>query len=121
MALTPEEKKIKEFLIRCAITEKIVTYQKLSIFTNLGLDMSLSKDRNTLGELLCSISRQEYKEGRPILSALVVTANDKNQGDGFFKLCEELGYGEWQKLKQNENFAKERIIECYTFYSQFKK
>ena len=49
MVLTPEEKIIKEFLIKCAITKKIVTYQNLSTVANLGLDMSLSKDRNTIG------------------------------------------------------------------------
>lgn len=43
MVLTPEEKIIKEFLIKCAITKKIVTYQNLSTVANLGLDMSLSK------------------------------------------------------------------------------
>ena len=121
MVLTPEEKIIKEFLIKCAITKKIVTYQNLSTVANLGLDMSLSKDRNTIGELLCNISRQEHKDGRPILSALVSTANKKSQGDGFYKLCEELGYGEWQQLKQNEKFSKGRIDECYEFYSKLKK
>ncbi len=120
MALTPEEKIIKEFLIKCAMTKKIVTYQNLSTVTNLGLDMSLSKDRNTIGELLCSISRQEHKEGRPILSALVITANDKNQGDGFYKLCEELEYGNWQELKQDDDFSKKLMNECYEFYSKLK-
>lgn len=121
MALTPEEKTTKDFLIKCAISQKIVTYQNLSTVINLGLDMSLSKDRNTIGELLCNISRQEHKDGRPILSALVITANEKSQGDGFYKLCEELGYGEWQQLKRNEKFSKERIDECYEFYSKLKK
>lgn len=121
MALTPEEKIIKEFLIKCAITKKIVTYQNLSTVAKLGLDMSLSKDRNTLGELLCNISRQEHKEGRPILSALVITANEKNQGDGFYKLCEELEYGNWEKLKRDEDFSKKLINECYQFYFKSKE
>lgn len=121
--LTPQEKTIKNFLIKCAISKKFITYQNLSRILKLGLDMNIPKDRTTIGELLCNVSRVELQEQQnaPILSALVLTINEKSQGDGFYKLCEELGYGEWQQLKRNEKFSKERIDECYEFYSKLKK
>lgn len=123
MELTPKEKIIKDFLIKCAKNEKTITYQNLCIVAKLGLDMNNPNDRTAIGKLLCNVAKSELQEqsNKPILSVVVITANDKKQGEGFYKLCEELGYGKWQELMQDEDFAKERMNECYTFYSQLKK
>lgn len=40
MELTPKEKIIKDFLIKCAKNGRTITYQNLCIVAKLGLDMN---------------------------------------------------------------------------------
>ena len=42
------------------------------------------------------------------------------QGDGFFKLAEELGYGEWQKLKKDKLFEFDMMKKTHNFWSKHK-
>lgn len=58
----------------------------------------------------------EHEEGRPLLSSLVQTKN-KGQGDEFYKLCEELGMGNWRDLKNDPEFLTEQRNLCYEFWS----
>lgn len=78
----------------------------------LGLDMQQIQDRNEIGLILGDISRFEHKNKRPLLSALVLRASDDYEGDGFYKLAEELGYGDWKKLKREGIFEILQIKEC---------
>jgi len=41
--------------------------------------------------MLDEINRYEHREGRPLLSAVVVVQEDNKPGEGFFKLARELG------------------------------
>lgn len=97
---------------------RTVTYQQLSDKCALGLNMRENpSDRNELGGILGNISAYEHENGRPLLSSLVVRANDNYEGDGFYKLAEELGFGNWKKLKKEGTFEVEQMNECITFWS----
>lgn len=122
-------KKVRNYLIELARhrTNPTVNYQKLSDDCGLGLTMSDGQHiRNEIGRILGEISEYEHNNDRPLLSALVIRLNDGEEGDGFFKLAENLGYGKWKKLKA-DLFEHEQITECVTkwndenFYKNHKK
>jgi hypothetical protein len=49
----------------------------------------------------------------------VITVNGE-QGDGFFKLAEELGYGDWQKLKKERKFEYDMMDKTHGFWAKSK-
>lgn len=56
------------------------------------------------------------KKKRPLLSALIIhKGKDKEQGDGFYKLCQDIYNKNWEDLKANKNFEIEKITECLRF------
>lgn len=94
-----------------------VNYQKLSDDCNLGLMMTDGQHiRNKIGKILGEISEYEHIHDRPLLSALVIRITDGEEGDGFYKLAEKLGFGDWKTLKNNL-FEYEQINECITKWS----
>lgn len=115
--------KVRNYLIELARQKvnQTVGYQKLSNDCNLGLNMQDSpQDRIKMGTILGDISRFEFDNGkRPLLSALVVRVGDKTEGDGFYKLAEELGYGKWNDLKKEGMFETIQIKECIRFWSDY--
>jgi hypothetical protein len=38
------------------------------------------------------------------------------EGEGFFKLCEELGFGNCEELQQKKSFAKNHIADCHVYW-----
>ena len=56
-----------------------------------GLDMGLDCDRAKIGEILGEISTAEHKQGRPLLSVVVIHRDNNIPGPGFFKLAKQLG------------------------------
>lgn len=114
--LNREEKKVREELINYSSRKSTITYQKLSNLTGLELDMQDPSHRNRIAEILGNISAFEFSNERPLLSSVVLNTNNY-EGDGYFKLCEELGFGNWESLKRDKKFAKTRINECYEFWS----
>jgi len=56
-----------------------------------NLDMESQADRNEIGRILGAISEREHKEGRPLLSAVVVLSGIRYPGKGFPALAQELG------------------------------
>lgn len=62
--------------------------------------MNILAHRGKIGHIIDNISSYEHDLGHPLLSSVMVSRN-MEQGDGFFKLAEELGYGEWKKLKRD--------------------
>ena len=86
--------KVREHLIELARKERTITYQELSDQCKLNLVMRDSENaRAEIGRILGKISTFEHENGRPLISSLVITKGDNYQGDGFYKLAEELGYG----------------------------
>ncbi len=84
---------IYEELVRVARDERTTYYG--TIAPMVGLDLDSSEDRESLFRILDGISRGEHREGRPLLSAVVVR-NDAGglPGAGFFRLARELGLHE---------------------------
>jgi hypothetical protein len=116
---------VRKYLIEVARkrTNQTVHYQELCNECNLELEMSSPYDRGEIGKILGAISFYEDGYGRPLLSALVVRKGDNYEGDGFFKLAEELGYGSWKILKDS-HFDIEKMNECIEFWKNednFKK
>lgn len=113
--------KVRQYLIELARKKvnQTVTYQQLSDDCDLRLNMRESPfDRKVLGGILGDISIYEHEnDERPLLSALVVRAGDNYEGDGFYKLAEELGFGKWQNLKNDGIFEAVQIRECIKFWS----
>lgn len=111
---------VRTYLIESARkrVNQTVTYQKLSDDCQLGFNMHQNPfDRKHIGKILEEISKFEYENKRPLLSALVVRAGDNYEGDGFYKLGEELGFGKWQKLKKEGIFEVEHIRESIDYWS----
>lgn len=55
---------------------------------------------------------------------MVISKGDSSQGDGFYKLCEELGFGNWKKLKSDIAFEYGQMNACFDFWkdeSNYKK
>lgn len=98
--LTQEQERIRQILISRASKDKYIVYTDLVREAKLDLDMTNPYHRKLLGELLGAISVYEHSNGRPMLSSVVVSKETAMPSDGFYKLAEELGHGEWRKLKQ---------------------
>lgn len=78
--------------------------------------MSIPADRGKIGEILGHISRYEHENGRPLISSVVVSRS-MEQGDGFFKLAEELGL-EIGKIKNGKMFEYDMINKAHNFWSK---
>ncbi len=108
---------VREYLVELAANKKTITYQILSDNCHLGLDMSASAfDRAEIGRILGKISTYEHENGRPLISAIVITKGSGYEGDGFYKLAQELGFGPWKSLRDNA-FDVMQINECFSFWS----
>lgn len=112
--------RIRNKLIQlCRTDESPISYRRLINTCELGLNMDIRHEKQLLGEMLDEISTEEHNEGRPLLSAMVMDKK-RGQGDRFFKLCEELGMGEWKELKKDEEFRQKKIEECKAFWQDDK-
>lgn len=115
--------KVRSYLIELARNklDPTVTYQKLSDVCKLNLNMRENPDdRVIIGTLLGEISEHEHINERPLLSSLVIRLSDGEEGEGFYKLAEKLGYGSVKKLKNNL-FEHEQIKLCVDFWNNDKK
>ncbi|MFD1185799.1 hypothetical protein [Pontibacter rugosus] len=95
----------------------LMSFQNLIYEAELGLNLENTHEKSLLADVIDEISEKEYKEGRPLLSALVRIKGQKNQGDSFFRMCERLGYGNWKELKKDAKFVEEQREACREFWS----
>lgn len=110
---------VRTYLIELARKRfnQTVTYQKLSDDCKLGYNMQDNPpDRLAIASILDTISRYEHSFKRPLLSALVIRASDHREGDGFYTLAEELGFGDSKKLKREGIFEVSQISRCISFW-----
>ena len=108
---------VRLFLIELARKKKTITYQDLSDSCNLKLIMRDSEfARAEMGRILGDISTFEFNNKRPLISSLVLSKGDNYQGDGFYKLAETLGFGNWKKLKNDISFEVGQMNACYDFW-----
>ncbi len=81
--------RIRDMLIEAARNRRVVYYAEVGRLLNFSMDNP--SHRVELGKILGEISTEEYEEGRPLLSAVVVHKEDHQPGEGFFSLAKELG------------------------------
>jgi hypothetical protein len=84
---------VKKILIVSARKKAIIWYSDLvAKITLVRLDLHQPDHRAVLACLLGEVSTDEVKEGRAMLSSIVVKKQgDMEPGDGFFQLAEGLG------------------------------
>jgi hypothetical protein len=110
-------KEIRNKLIELARLQTTWPYSTLNEQLMLGLNFTNSYDRDLIGEWLGQISEHEFERGRPLLSCLITHKNGhREQGDGFYKLCERLYGKDWKSLKENKKWEKRLISDCYEFW-----
>ena len=80
---------IYERLKEVAWKGELINYGEIAPMA--GLNMESQADRNKIGEILGEISSSEHKNGRPMLSAVVVLAGVGYPGEGFYHLAHDLG------------------------------
>ncbi len=119
------DRAIRSKLIELARLRTTWSYSQLNEQLQLNLNFADASERKLIGEWLGEISVYEYKKGRPLLSCLI-THKDKmrEQGDGFYKLCEEVYGIPWQELKADKKWENQQIADCYEFWldpEKFKK
>ena len=116
--LTDEEKRVREILIENASQRQAIKYADMIEAAHLQLSMSTPYHRTILGEILGNISIFEHENDRPLLSCVAVLANLKHS-DGFFKLADELGYGNWEELKKN-HFDNMEMTRTFNYWQRHK-
>ena len=75
-------------LVRLAQSRQTTSYTEIAPLA--GLDMRRSGCRSKIGKILDEISVYEHSRGRPLLSAIVLHADDASPGPGFFALARTL-------------------------------
>lgn len=109
--------RVRSYLIEKARKKQTCFYQELSDACKLGLFMSDSPhDRAEIGRILGEVSENEHENDRPLISSLVISKGENYQGDGFYKLAEALGYGNWKKLKSDISFEIGQMNKCFEFW-----
>ena len=91
-------------LINAARNRGTITYKEIAEIT--GLPTSGSYMAREVGQLLFEISEEERNQGRPMLSALVVSSTNNAPGPGFFGLAQD-----WGKFTDNSAEGKRRFWE----------
>jgi hypothetical protein len=80
---------IRDELQRVASVGGMVYYSELALIANLNVDSEYFGA--FIGQKLDEINRLEHEQGRPLLSAVVVTKEHNIPGVGFFTCARELG------------------------------
>lgn len=111
------DRNIRAKLIELARLRTTWSYTQLNEQLQLNLNFSDSSERKLIGDWLGEISVHEFEKDRPLLSCLITHQNGlREQGDGFYKLCEDI-YGEdWETLKANKKWENQLIADCYEFW-----
>lgn len=114
MALTKEEKEIRQILIDVASKGLTITYTNLCYRAGLELDMQNRQHASYLGDLIGNISDYEVKYGRPMLSSVVLTKKGY-EGNGFFRLAEEL-FDRSISKQEEKKFQNEMIAQTHLYW-----
>lgn len=83
-----EHPAVYERLVRAARAREFVHYGDLAKL--MGIDTDNPHFAAQVGHVLGDISTDEVANGRPMLSAIVVSKDDMLPGRGFFRLGQEL-------------------------------
>lgn len=107
---------VRQRLIQVARSNRgYISYSELAVQSGLTLNLSEASERNELSRILGEISAYELSHERPLLSSVAIYKGDNDHGDGFYKLCEELGRGKASVLKQ-AMFGFEEGSRCQEYW-----
>ena len=96
-------------LVHAAEYRGVTTYQDIAVI--MGLPLQGSHMGKEVGHLLGEISEDEVNAGRPMLSAVAVSVNEK-PGPGFFALAKDLGKLTG-KPTEEESFWRQQLQSAY--------
>lgn len=114
--------RVRTYLIDAARQkDKFVYYSDVVKDCALNIDISTEYGRKLLSDVLGEVSAFENDQQipRPLLSSLAIY-KDKNRndhGDGFYRIAEQLGKGNFKKLK-DELYAFSEAEECRKYWQQ---
>jgi len=112
------DRAIRTKLIELARLKTTWTYTQLNEQLLLNLNFEDASDRSLIGEWLGEISIYELEKGRPLLSVLITHKNgQREQGDGFYKLCEGFLGRPWEELKADKEWENQQIAKCFEFWT----
>ena len=87
--MTSDEAALYETLVQKASERALISYSDAGAIVDL--DMADPKDRNELAGMLDRINHEEALANRPMVSAIVVHADDQTPGNGFYECARGLG------------------------------
>ena len=106
-------------LVRAARYRGTTTYQAVAQI--MGLRLTGSHMGKEIGQLLGEIVEDESRQGRPMLTAVVVSSVSGLPGPGFFNLARELGKLQGDSPEAERGFWKEEIEAVYaTWQREFR-
>lgn len=95
-------------LIDRASRRRRLTYSQFAQDARLAWDHQNPNDRSLIGHLLGDVSHEEYRRGRPLLSALVVRQDIGKPGQGFFGI---------EGFPSSTEFWRAELKRVYDFWS----
>ncbi|MBL8130827.1 MAG: hypothetical protein JNL42_03140 [Anaerolineae bacterium] len=102
-------------LINAARRRGIVTYQELAHVVGLPLEGNYMGKR--IGELLGTVSENEVRHNRPMLSAIAVTTGGR-PGGGFFTWARQLNLLQSEHKADEEAFWEQQQKQIYATWQQ---
>lgn len=78
-----------QHLLEIAANRRYIRYSNAGAI--VGLNMNEPDDRDEISRLLDEISEHEHQAGHPLLSAVVIHAQDNMPGNGFFTMAQRVG------------------------------
>lgn len=114
--------RVRTYLIEAARQKgKFVFYSDVVKDCGLDIDTNSEYGRKQLSEVLGKVSEYENNQipARPLLSSLAIykDKNKNDHGDGFYKVAQQLGKGNFKKLK-DELYGFSEAERCRSFWRQ---
>lgn len=100
--------RVRERLIEVARLKTTVFYEEIAGIAGLSLANDYERGQ-VLPDLLGAISREEDRNRRPMLSAVVVLKDEGIPGKGFFQLARDLG----KQFSDEEQFHSDELKAVY--------
>lgn len=107
------DKDVRKYLIELARIRRTVPYGKA--MEQFGYNVSFQNQIDFFADIIGDISVYENQFDRPMLSSLIVHASGTTIGKGFYRLAEELQYGDKNHLFKTR-FERQMQEWCYNYW-----
>ena len=112
---TPDYTRVYRRLLDAAGKREVVFY--LDVAKIMGIAMTAPELKREVAHMLAEISQNEHYQGRPMLSAIVVSSKNSPVA-GFFELAHHLGKLKLLTSEAEERFWEEEKEAVYTRWGQ---